>query len=63
MRLSRRLLGSLMLASVAIASGSALAEDTVTVFAAASLKNALDAAALAFTAKTGTAIRTSYAGS
>lgn len=63
MRLSRRLLGSLMLVSVAVASGSALAEDTVTVFAAASLKNALDAAAVAFTAKTGTAIRTSYAGS
>lgn len=37
--------------------------ETLTVFAAASLKNALDAAAAAFRAKTGVALKVSYAGS
>jgi len=37
--------------------------QTVTVFAAASLKNALDAAAAAFEAKTGVEVKASYAGS
>ena len=41
----------------------AVAQETVTVFAAASLKNALDDAASAFTKESGIAIRTSYAAS
>ncbi|CAM5775370.1 molybdate ABC transporter substrate-binding protein [Labrys miyagiensis] len=42
---------------------AARAAETVTVFAAASLKNALDDAAAAFKAKTGIAVVASYAGS
>ncbi|ACL58567.1 molybdate ABC transporter substrate-binding protein [Methylobacterium nodulans] len=41
----------------------ARAADVTTVFAAASLKNALDAAGKAFTAKTGVTVRASYAAS
>jgi molybdate transport system substrate-binding protein len=58
--------------SVALAAGSARAEapvaapaaaPTVTVFAAASLKNALDAAAAAYKARAGVELKISYAGS
>ena len=52
----------LSLAVLSLAPLGARAE-TVTVFAAASLKNALDDATKAFTAKTGTEVRTSYAAS
>lgn len=64
MLLSRRLAGAVLVAAGLAGSGSpARAADSVTVFAAASLKTALDAAAAAYTAKTGTAITTSYGGS
>ncbi|MEH3143950.1 MAG: molybdate ABC transporter substrate-binding protein [Methylobacterium frigidaeris] len=60
MRLLRRhLLAAGLLAIVP----SAQAAETTTVFAAASLKNALDDAARAFTAQTGVAVRASYAAS
>ncbi len=49
-------------APTAAASGTAGA-STVTVFAAASLKNALDGVATAFQAKSGVALKISYAGS
>ena len=62
--ISRRLFVSLALAVGAVgAAGTALAADTVTVFAAASLKNALDDAARAYEAKTGAEIKASYAAS
>ena len=60
--LSRRLLLSAVLA-VSFAATAAQAAETVTVFAAASLKNALDDAAAAFKAGTGIEVKTSYAGS
>lgn len=43
--------------------GPACAAETVTVFAAASLKNALDDAAAAFTARSGIEVKASYAAS
>jgi molybdate transport system substrate-binding protein len=46
-----------------LAAGSGLAADKVTVFAAASLKNALDAASASWTADTGTGVTLSYAAS
>jgi molybdate transport system substrate-binding protein len=59
--ISRRLVLSLALAIGLV--GPALAADTVTVFAAASLKDALDDAAKAYKAKTGTEVKASYAAS
>ena len=61
MQFSRRLVLSAFLA-VSFA-GSALAADSITVFAAASMKNALDDAAAAYKAKTGVEIKASYAAS
>lgn len=46
-----------------VVSGPARAAETVTIFAAASLKNALDDAAAAFEAKTGITVKASYAAS
>ena len=61
MRLSR---AAVVLALVLMPAITATARaDSITVFAAASLKNAMDDAAQAFKAKTGTEVRTSYAGS
>jgi molybdate transport system substrate-binding protein len=51
------------LAMTLLLSGPACAAETVTVFAAASLKDALDDAAAAFKAKTGIEVTTSYAAS
>lgn len=63
-RLSRVLALALGVAApVAAAPGVAAGADTVTVFAAASLKNALDEVAAAFTAATGTRVTASYAAS
>ncbi|PPD44323.1 MAG: molybdate ABC transporter substrate-binding protein [Methylocystis sp.] len=45
------------------APGGQVTASTITVFAAASLKNALERAAAAFTAKTGIELKISYAGS
>lgn len=60
-RVSRRWISA---AFVALAlAGPAQAAETVTVFAAASLKNALDDAAAAFKTKTGIEIKASYAAS
>ena len=50
-------------ATLFLAASAAQAADTVTVFGAASLKNALDDAGKAFTAQSGIAIRASYAAS
>jgi molybdate transport system substrate-binding protein len=59
-----RLAGVLVTLSILSASSPALAQDkTLTVFAAASLKNALDDVDAAFTAKTGVKIAASYAAS
>lgn len=59
----RGLLGACAVAAtVAVAPARAQAEDLV-VFAAASLKNAMDAVTEAWTAKSGTGTRVSYAGS
>ncbi|MGH1575364.1 molybdate ABC transporter substrate-binding protein [Methylobacterium sp. P31] len=65
MRLIRRILAALALGAVALAPASppARAEDPVVVFAAASLKNALDDASAAWTKATGKTVRISYAGS
>jgi len=62
---SRRagLLAAVVLLSGAWLAPAAQAADTVAVFAAASLKTALDAADAAWTAKTGTAVSVSYAAS
>lgn len=62
---SRRpfLLFAAVFSTTLAATSWARAADTVTIFAAASLKNAIDGAAAAYKAKTGTEIRTSYAGS
>ena len=56
------LAGSVILASVILVS-AARAAETTTVFAAASLKNALDNAGKAFTAKSGVEVKASYAAS
>ena len=64
--LSRRMLGLAALglaALISTASMPAFAAEKVTVFAAASLKNALDEAAAAWTAETGKAATISYAAS
>jgi molybdate transport system substrate-binding protein len=65
MRLTRRILFTLALAACAVAPASspARADDPVVVFAAASLKNALDDASAAWTRETGKTTRISYAGS
>ncbi|MGE3144317.1 MAG: molybdate ABC transporter substrate-binding protein [Pseudorhodoplanes sp.] len=63
--LSRRLVAFLLAISVAgLAAGPAPAQDrSITVFAAASMKNALDDVNAAFTAKTGIKVVASYAAS
>jgi molybdate transport system substrate-binding protein len=61
MQFSRRLVLSAFLAASLV--GPAMAADSVTVFAAASMKNALDEAAAAYKAKTGVEIKASYAAS
>lgn len=65
MRLTRRILAALTLGGLLVAPGawSAQAGEPVVVFAAASLKNALDDAAAAWTKVSGTPARISYAGS
>ncbi len=65
MRLPRRILTALVFAALAVipALRSAAAEDAVLVFAAASLKNALDDATSAWTKETGKTARIAYAGS
>ncbi|XYD09975.1 molybdate ABC transporter substrate-binding protein [Methylobacterium sp. NMS12] len=65
MRLTRRILAALALAALALAptDRAARADEPVVVFAAASLKNALDDAAAAWTKATGRTARISYAGS
>ncbi len=63
-RVVRRILVALVLAlGVAGADGARAAPAPVTVFAAASLKNAMDAAIMAYTASTGAQARASYAAS
>jgi molybdate transport system substrate-binding protein len=64
-RLSRRLALAALGFALAFAPSLAAAQTRppVTVFAAASLKNAMDDVGKAFTAKTGTAVRFSYAAS
>ena len=59
----RLLVAFAVLALLAGGRSAAAAEPGVLVFAAASLKNALDAAATGFTRKTGIQVRTSYAAS
>ena len=61
MRLTRRVLAAAALAALTLA--PARAAEPVVVFAAASLKNALDDASAAWTKETGKAARISYAGS
>jgi molybdate transport system substrate-binding protein len=61
MPVTRRSLTALLVALAL--SGPACAAETVTIFAAASLKTALDEAAGTFTAKTGVAVNASYAAS
>ncbi|MDE2227507.1 MAG: molybdate ABC transporter substrate-binding protein [Alphaproteobacteria bacterium] len=56
----RRFLAAVLAAALAIQPARA---ETLTVFAAASLKNALDAAATAYQAKSGDTVRISYAAS
>ncbi|MCJ2134353.1 molybdate ABC transporter substrate-binding protein [Methylobacterium sp. J-026] len=65
MRLSRWILAALALGMLAVppASRPARAAEPVVVFAAASLKNALDDAAAAWTKESGKTARISYAGS
>ena len=60
-RVSRRFVSAVLLALAL--GGPAVAADTVTVFAAASLKDALDDAAKAYKAKTGVEVKASYAAS
>jgi molybdate transport system substrate-binding protein len=63
-RLSRRALGAGLAALIALAAPPALAQpQPLTVFAAASLKNALDDVDAAFTADRHTPVRASYAAS
>ncbi|MCJ8519058.1 molybdate ABC transporter substrate-binding protein [Rhizobium tarimense] len=52
-----------VLALLVAGAGASLAQEGVNVFAAASMKNALDAASAAWTKKTGVATSISYAGS
>ena len=52
-----------VLVATLLLGSAAQGAESVTVFAAASLKNALDAAGKAFTAETGIAVRASYAAS
>ena len=59
----RSLIRTGLVAALLLAAGVAQAADTVTVFAAASLKNALDNAGKAFTSQTGVELRASYAAS
>lgn len=54
---------ALVFAGLIVAAPAARAAETATIFAAASLKNALDAAGKAFTAENGVALKTSYAAS
>lgn len=54
---------ALVLAGLVVLAPAARAAETTTVFAAASLKNALDEAGKAFAAKTGIAVKASYAAS
>jgi molybdate transport system substrate-binding protein len=65
MRLTRRILVALTLGALVLgpSSHSAQADDPVVVFAAASLKNALDDAAVAWAKENGKTARISYAGS
>lgn len=65
MRLTRRIVAGLVLGTLALgpAARPARAGEPVVVFAAASLKNALDAASAAWTKETGKTARISYAGS
>ncbi|MEE7489755.1 molybdate ABC transporter substrate-binding protein [Methylobacterium oryzae] len=65
MRLARRILVAVALAALTLAptGRGARADEPVVVFAAASLKNALDDAAAAWTKATGKTARISYAGS
>jgi molybdate transport system substrate-binding protein len=62
MRLPRTLRAACLLVATAFAAPAAAAEP-MTVFAAASLKNALDEAGKAFTAESGIPVRASYAAS
>jgi len=55
--------GFLILALTLFAAGSAAAADKITVFAAASLTDALNAIDASYTAKSGTAVATSFAAS
>ncbi len=59
----RHLFRASLVAALLVTAGLAHAAETVTVFAAASLKNALDEASRAFTAQSGVAVRASYAAS
>ncbi|MCJ2060085.1 molybdate ABC transporter substrate-binding protein [Methylobacterium sp. J-048] len=59
----RSLIRSGLAAALLLAVGAAQAADTATVFAAASLKNALDNAGKAFTTQTGIELKASYAAS
>jgi molybdate transport system substrate-binding protein len=63
MRTAIRTLLLVGLVGLVASATAARADETVTVFAAASLKNALDAAGKAFTAGSGLEIRASYAAS
>ncbi|TXN54154.1 molybdate ABC transporter substrate-binding protein, partial [Methylobacterium sp. WL2] len=61
MRPTRRILTLIAVLAVVPVAGTARAADPVVVFAAASLKNALDDAAAGWTKETGTITRISYA--
>ncbi|HWA62390.1 MAG TPA: molybdate ABC transporter substrate-binding protein [Caulobacteraceae bacterium] len=61
--LLKGLLAALTLVAASLAALPAAAQDAVTVFAAASLKNVLDEAGAAYTARTGVPVRFSYAAS
>lgn len=63
MRPTRRILTLLAVLALVPATGPARAADPVVVFAAASLKNALDDAAAGWTKESGTNTRIAYAGS
>jgi molybdate transport system substrate-binding protein len=57
------ILASLLAALLGVATQRAVAADSITVFAAASLREAFEAAAPAFTKKTGTAVTFDFGGS
>ena len=59
----RSLIRTGLVAALLLAAGVVQAADTATVFAAASLKNALDNAGKAFTAQSGVELKASYAAS